>query len=178
MPRAKTIEEKVAERTAQINAEQQGTPQVRKTTDRASRRQRGVFNGTTGKLKISEEARNKLEEAGWHLHIFNDTPGRVEEALTAGYEFVTTEEIGSAVNTVVSRNTDLSDKVRFLVGVSEEGDGMYAYLMKIKKEYFEEDQEDLQKRNDRVDEAIKSARNVKPGTSSEGFYDGGIKYKT
>ena len=43
-----------------------------------------------------------------------------------------------------------------------------------------EDQAEIQKRNDRVDDAIRGGVNVKDGTSSEGFYTpkGGISYKT
>ena len=77
-------------------------------------------------------------------------------------------------------NTDLGDKVRYLVGVAEKGDGLYAYLMKIRNEWWEEDQEEMQKRNDLVDDAIRGGTNVKAGTSSDGFYTPreGIKYKT
>ena len=75
-------------------------------------------------------------------------------------------------------NTDLGDKVRYLVGTSEKGDGLYAYLLKIKEEWWLEDQEEMQKRNDLVDDAIRSGKNVKPGSSADGFYDAGINYKT
>lgn len=52
--------------------------------------------------------------------------------------------------------------------------------MKIKQEWWEEDQEEMQKRNDLVDDAIRGGTNVKAGTSAEGFYTPreGIKYKT
>jgi len=53
-------------------------------------------------------------------------------------------------------------------------------LLKTKQEWHEEDQRELQKRNDRVDAAIRGGVNVKDGTSSDGFYTpkGGINYKT
>ena len=175
MPKALTPAEKreriVAAKEAEIGQE----GQVRTTTDRGTRRTRNVFNGTVGKLTINPEIIKQLDEAGWHLHIFNDTPGRIEEALSAGYEFVTQEEIGSAVTSVVSRNTALDGKVKYLVGASEEGNGMYAYLMKTRKEYYEEDQEQLQKRNDYIDNQIRSGRAAAAGDSSEGFYNAGIK---
>lgn len=177
MPRALTIEEKKAKILNAKAADKGEIPSVvRVATDRSTRRTRGVFNGTMGKLQVPAEARARLEEAGWHLHIFNDTPGRIEEALQAGYEFVTPEEIGSAVTSVVSKNTALDDKVRYLVGTSEKGDGMYAYLMKTQTEYYEEDHGQLQKRNDYIDQQIKSGKNVAAGSSSEGFYNAGIKF--
>ena len=177
MPKALTPAEKEAKVLNARAAERGEVPSVRVSTERASRRERGVFNGTQGKLQVSAQARQRLEEAGWHLHIFNDTPGRVEEALSAGYEFVTSEEIGSTVSTVVSRNTSLDDKIKYLVGTSEEGNGMYAYLMKTKKEYWEEDQAQIQKRNDFVDAQIRSGKTVAAGESSTGFYDAGINLK-
>lgn len=175
MPKALTPAEKrdriVAAKEAEIGQE----GQVRTTTDRGTRRTRNVFNGTMGKLSINQDTINQVDEAGWHLHIFNDTPGRIEEALSAGYEFVTPEEIGSAVTGVVSRNTALDGKIKYLVGSSEEGNGMYAYLMKTRKEYFEEDSEQLQKRNDYIDTQIRSGKAAASGDSSEGFYPSGIK---
>ena len=177
MAKALTPEQKrdriVAAKEAEIGQE----AQVRTTTDRGTRRTRNVFNGTVGKLTINPEIIKQLDEAGWHLHIFNDTPGRIEEALSAGYEFVTQEEIGSAVTSVVSRNTALDGKVKYLVGASEEGNGMYAYLMKTRKEYYEEDQEQLQKRNDYIDSQIRNGRATSAGDSSEGFYNAGISMK-
>lgn len=177
MPKALTVAQKEAKILNARAAKRGEVPAVRTTTDRVVRRERGVFNGTQGKLKINDSARQRLEEAGWHLHIFNDTPGRVEEALSAGYEFVTSEEIGSNVATVVSRNTSLEDKIKYLVGTSEEGNGMYAYLMKTKQEYWEEDQAQTQKRNDFTDAQIKSGKTLAQGQSSEGFYDAGISMK-
>lgn len=149
--------------------------QVRATSERASGgRKRNTFNGTEGKLAIGH-----LVE-GYHLHILNDSPGRIQQALDGGWEFVTPEEVGGTKENVVSRNTDLGDKVRFLVGRSEDGQPLYAYLMKIKQEWWEEDQATLQKKNNMVDEAIRSGKNVRAGDSADGFYSpkNGIQYET
>ena len=175
MAKALTPEQKRDRIVAAKEAEMGQEGQVRTVTERGTRRTRNVFNGTVGKLTINQEVVKQMDEAGWHLHIFNDTPGRIEEALQAGYEFVTPEEIGSAVTSVVSRNTALDDKVKYLVGASEEGNGMYAYLMKTRKEYYLEDQEQIQKRNDYIDNQIRSGKATASGDSSEGFYNAGIK---
>ena len=137
-------------------------------------RVRNVFNATQAKLTVNHEI------PGYHLHIFNDEPGRIQTALDGGYEFVSPDEVGGVKDSVVSGNTDLGDKVRYLVGSSEKGDGLYAYLMKIKQEWYDEDQAEIQKRNDLVDDAIRGGRNTKEGTSADGFYTPreGIKYKT
>ena len=163
MAQAKTIEQKREEAL------------TRNANERTSReRVRNVFNGTQAKLTVNNQI------PGYHMHIFNDEPGRIQTAIDGGWEFVTPDEVGGVKDSVTSGNTDLGDKVRFLVGTSEKGDGLYAYLMKIKEEWWQEDQAEIQKRNDRVDDAIRGGVNVKDGTSSEGFYTpkGGISYKT
>lgn len=167
MPRALTVEEKVAK----VEAARNPVKQVRTTSERA---RRGVFNGTQQKLTVQGDIE------GYHMHIFNDIAGRIEEALSAGYEFVSPTEIGGTSVNVVSRNTDLGDKVRFQVGKDDNGGPLYAYLLKIRQEWFDEDQGITQERNDLVDEAIRSGKNTKGGTSPDGFYTPkeGIKYKT
>lgn len=163
MAQAKTIEQKREEALTR-------TANERPTRERV----RNVFNGTQAKLTVNNQI------PGYHMHIFNDEPGRIQTAVDGGWEFVTPDEVGGVKDSVTSGNTDLGDKVRFLVGTSEKGDGLYAYLMKIKEEWWEEDQAEIQKRNDRVDDAIRGGVNVASGTSAEGFYTpkGGISYKT
>ena len=163
MTQAKTIEQKREEALTR-------TANERPTRERV----RNVFNGTQAKLTVNNQI------PGYHMHIFNDEPGRIQTAIDGGWEFVTPDEVGGVKDSVTSGNTDLGDKVRFLVGTSEKGDGLYAYLMKIKEEWWEEDQAEIQKRNDRVDDAIRGGVNTKTGTSAEGFYTPreGIKYKT
>lgn len=169
MPAPLTMEQKIERAEAKLAAKQQD--QVRTSADRPQRTQRGAFNGTEGKLKVA----HGIE--GYHLHILNDTPGRIQTALDNGYEFVTPEEVGGVSTNVVSRNTDLGDKVRYLVGRDESGGAMYAYLMKIRLEWYEEDQAALQRRSDMVDEAIRAGKVTKDGHNTEGFYSpkGGIK---
>lgn len=163
MAKALTIEEK---------KEQALTRNVNERPTRE--RVRNVFNGTQAKLTVNHQI------PGYKLHIFNDEPGRIQTAIDGGWEFVQPQEVGGTKDSVTSGNTDLGDKVRFLVGTSEKGDGLYAYLLKIKQEWWEEDQNETQKRNDRVDDAIRGGVNVKDGTSADGFYTPreGIKYKT
>jgi len=171
MAKALTIEEKVAKSEGRLERmrEEQASGVV------PTRKKRGVFNGTEVKLKVGKDI------PGYHLHIMNDTPGRIQEALDGGYEFCTPDEVGGVVERVTSTNTDVSDRVRYLVGTDASGGPMYAYLMKIRQEWYEEDQDDLQERNNKIDAAIRSGQNTKDGTSSEGFYTPKgtkIQYKT
>lgn len=167
-PAALTMEEKIAK------VEAKKAEQVRSASDRPSRKQRGAFNGTEGKLKVGHGI------DGFHLHIFNDIPGRLQTAQDNGYEFVAPAEVGGVTSNVVSRNTDIGDKVRYLVGKDEAGGPMYAYLMKQRLEWYEEDQAALQRRSDLVDDAIRNGKVTADGHSAEGFYSpsGGIKLQS
>ena len=137
---------------------------IRAESQRGTRTKRASFNGTEGKLRIGHQI------DGYHLHIFNDTPGRIDQALNVGYEFVSPDEVGGTAVNVVSRNTDIGDKVRFMVGTAENNEPLYAYLMKIRQEFYDEDQESLQAKNDQIDEAIRGGRLTGDGHSTEGFY--------
>ena len=179
-PAALTMEQKIerAEVKKSMREEIQETPnqseQVRSTTDRPSRKSRGSFSGTESKLRV-----NRTIE-GYHLHILNDVPGRLQTAIDNGYEFVTPEEVGGVSSSVVSRNTDIGDKVRYLVGRDDAGGPLYAYLMKQHMDWYLEDQAKIQNKNDMVDDAIRRGTNSKEGYSPDGFYSpkGGIKLQT
>ena len=151
----------------EIKKETKAVPAESTKVERPRERKRGVFNGTQGKLQVGATI------PGFHLHIFNDTPGRIQAATENGYEFVHPNEVGGVMENVTSRNTDIGDKVRFLVGAGEKGEPMYAYLMKIKEEWWEEDQRQLQERNDKTDAAIRGGKI--DGVYNTGFYNAGIK---
>ena len=161
MPAALTLEEKKVKAEARLEAKQEPVVAVDQP--------QSAFNGTVGKLAVD------FNIPGYHGYIFNDTPGRIQNALNSGYEFVTPDEVGGIGENVVSRNTDIGDKVRFLVGV-DNGQPLYGYLMKIKQEWWDNNQKALQRRNNMIDEAI---RNPTPQGGEKGkFYDGGTKMDT
>jgi len=100
---------------------------------------------------------------GYHLHWINDYAGRVIQATQGGYEFVTEEEamvnsfsLGSASD--LNGNTDMGSRVSVVVGKNEDGTALRAYLMKIRNEWFVEDQAVAQERVDAVDGQIKRGR--------------------
>jgi hypothetical protein len=136
--------------------------------DGATRRRRNVFNGTEPKLGVRSQI------LGYHLRIFTDSNSRIQEALDSGYEFVKADEVGGVSENVVSRNGDLGEKVRFLVNPRALGNEQYGYLMKIRNEWFEEDQDALQQKNNRIDASIRKGKVM---GDNPGFYSpqGGIK---
>lgn len=77
----------------------------------------------------------------------NDTDGRIARFRAAGYEFVE-HEVG-----VGQRTTDSAKGVE--KGWSKDvGQGITAYLMRIKREWFEEDQAAKQANVDRSEESL------------------------
>jgi len=151
MPRAKTIEEKRDEALQEVAQRRQSAYEPTTASNGATRRKRGVFNGTKGKLSVDANI------PGYHLHIMNDDKTRIQDALDGGYLFVKPEEVEGLSDNVVARNGDLGDsRIRFLVGSKDKGEPMYGYLMKIQQEWFEEDQAELQAKNDKIDSAIRN----------------------
>ena len=153
---------KQAERNA--FAEPTATP----ASDGATRKRRNTFNGTEAKLSVRQQI------PGYHLHVLTDAGSRIQEAMDSGYEFVRPEEVGGVSENVVSRNGDLGERIRYLVNPRAQGTEQYGYLMKIRQEWYEEDQAELQAKNNRIDASI---RNGKITGDNSAFYQptGGIK---
>lgn len=73
---------------------------------------------------------------GYHLHWIADYPGRLEEAEDNGYEFVTAGEVK------LSRDNDSAgERVSRISGSHDSGKPLTLHLMKIKQEWYEENQE-------------------------------------
>ena len=164
IPAALTYEEKV--QRARAKQAEREMPAV--AEDGATRKRRNVFNGTEAKISV----RNQID--GYHLHVFTDAGGRIQEAMDSGYEFVTPAEVGGVSENVVSRNGDLGERIRYLVNPHAQGSEQFGYLMKIRQEWFEQDQAELQAKNTRIDTAI---RKGKITGEAPGFYvpQNGIK---
>ncbi len=118
-------------------------PTTREETGRAARIPLG-----TARLKLDYPKR-----PGYHRHWFNDTGGRIHDALAAGYAHV--EERLDGRDMKVSRR----------VGVNEDGSPKMGYLMEIRQEFHDEDQAAKQGVIDETEAAI--TRDVEPG---EGTY--------
>lgn len=100
---------------------------------------------------------------GYHLHWINDYAGRIPQAQQGGYEFVNESEamvnnfsLGTASD--LSGSTDMGSRVSVVVGKNEDGTALRAYLMKIRNEWFVEDQAVAQERVDAVSNQIERGR--------------------
>lgn len=127
----------------------------------------------------------KLEVAdipGFHLHWFNSDPSRLQRALDGGYEFVDEREV--KINNVslggdsaVSGSTDMGSRVSVVSGQELGKDGQPArlILMKIKQEWWEEDQAVIEARNTKVRDALVGgmigAENDRPGDTQHRYVD-------
>lgn len=84
---------------------------------------------------------------GYHRRWINDHGARIANAERGGYQFVEDED---EIN-----ETGRGAKRFVTVGTKEDGTPLKAYLMEIRQEFFDQDQQAKQSKNDEVDAAIK-----------------------
>lgn len=113
------------------------------------------------------------EIPGYHLHWMRGDAGRIAQAQRAGYEFVNHDEVnvtntGLADDAGESGNTDLGTRVSVIAGRESGPDGQPGrlYLMKIRQEFWEEDQQLLEDRNESIAAALRGGKI--PGTEQDG----------
>jgi len=115
-------------------------------------------------LSLPKGKLNARELPGFHL-CWVDEP-KMHEFLDADYEFVNASDYGAA------EESDGGDtRIKRVHGRNEAG-GVYSYLMKIKEEWYQEDQAIIQEYCDKVDDAILG------GDESRGERDGDAKGRT
>lgn len=107
--------------------------------DKRTRAGREVTRSTTAgrPARIPVGSGNKLEFEGkdpaYMYRVVNDVPGRLDMFLQAGYEFDTTAERVADKGAAEGTNIDTRKMVN-------SGAGIKSYLMRIPKEYYNEDQ--------------------------------------
>lgn len=84
----------------------------------------------------------------------NDIHGRIEKFKQAGYEFVESASVGDEVVDGTHAQAGVVSK--------DMGKGVTAYLMRQRKEYFEEDQKAKQAIVDRTEESMRRTKSNKP----------------
>lgn len=102
--------------------------------------------------------RNKLtvqgQEPGYQYRIVNDDGDRIRMMEEVGYELVTDKSIKVGDKRVAVPAAEGSP-VKVAVGKGENGSPQYAYVMRIKKEWFEEDQKAKQASIDEAEKQMK-----------------------
>lgn len=97
------------------------------------------------------------KDPNFHYRIVNDTGSRIHAFQQAGYELVTDDDIVVGESRVSSAG-ELGSAKRII-----SNDGTTSFLMRIKKEYYDEDQKVKQ---DKIDELERSMKDEK----SQDFY--------
>lgn len=126
------------------------------TTGRTSgERQRIPMSVPVQKLSVPEIP-------GFHLHWMRGDRARIQQALRGGYEFVAPSEVdilnaGIGTSTAISGNTDMGDRVSVASGddISDDGQTGRLYLMKIRLDWYVEDQKHLEARNEQIAAALR-----------------------
>jgi hypothetical protein len=119
---------------------------------------------------------------GYHLHWFLSTPERLQRAIDGGYEFAEEREV--KINNVslggdsaISGSTDMGSRVSVVSGqeVGKDGQPTRLVLMKIKQEWWDEDQSAVEARNTKVRDALLGgmigAENDRPGDAQHRYVD-------
>jgi len=137
-----------------MNEKKRGRP-PKKNVER--RRKKNVYG--RGRYKLTTP-----EIQGYMTRWANDDGVRIQ-ALTEqdDYDFVLKSEISNEVGDPdIEGNSDMGSQVRRIVGTKENGEPLYAYLLKIRKEFYEENQKEKQDEIDEVERQIKRGQFKQP----------------
>ena len=104
--------------------------------------------------------RSKLEvkdqDPAYMYRWINDVGGRVLDAQNGGYEFVTDAKVGEG--DIANRNASAGNRVSRVVGTTDRGNAITAYLMRIRKEFYQDDQAAKKRQLDELDKALKAGQ--------------------
>jgi hypothetical protein len=119
----------------------------------------GLGSYPNGKCKTFGAHRTKLQVEdkikGYVLRWFNDVDGRVQRAQDGGYEFVDPKEVPRLGQGALHQdNSDVNSKVSKVVSRGKQVP-IRAYLMKIKEEWYNEDQKKKEQVNQQIDDALR-----------------------
>jgi len=99
---------------------------------------------------------------GYHLHWFRGDAERIQRAISGGYEFVNQRDVrlnatSLGGDSAESGNTDMGSQVSKVSGeeIGKDGQPVRLILMKIKQEWYEEDQKLVDARNEQVAAALR-----------------------
>lgn len=111
----------------------------------ANARNTGVTVKNRVPMSIPTLKLQAAEIPGFHLHWMSGTQGRISQALRAGYQFVSPEEVNLTNPDIAgafgaTNSSDLGTRVSALAGGEADGQAARLYLMKLPEEFWQEDQ--------------------------------------
>lgn len=102
---------------------------------------------------------------GFHLHWMLGTQERLNQALKAGYQFVDQGEVevnnrGLADSSTDDGSTDLGSRVTVVAGgdTSSDGQPVSLVLMKLRLEWWNDDQKKLEEKSDQLAASLRSGK--------------------
>lgn len=105
------------------------------------------------------------EIPGFHCHWMLGTAQRLHQAKRAGYVFVEPDEVdlnyrGLADDASIGGGTDMGSLVSVVAGgdVDRNGQAVRLVLMKLKQEWWDEDQKSREKSSDALIDALRAGR--------------------
>ena len=113
------------------------------------------FGGLRLKLQLSKEDMKGFKDRKMVIRWFNDDPGRVERAQGAGYNFVKPEHalsLGQGALHLDGKDPESNARISQVVNRSDPI--TRAYLMEIKKKFYDADQAAKETINQKVDDAL------------------------
>lgn len=122
-------------------------------------------------LGVPRMKMNAPQRPGYVRRWVNDDVGRLDAAQQGGYEFVTGESTSEGGAT-----DGMGTKISRVVGSRDNGQPITAYLMEIKQEWYDEDQQAKNRKIDENEAAIKvgSDSQGKPGVDGRYIPESGI----
>lgn len=157
-------------------------PLAQKEASPADKPAMRVTSATRIPMSLPKQQLEVATIPGYQCQWFADRPGRISRAIAGGYEWVTPEEVsinnfGLAADLLKDGNTDLGSRISIHGGVAEDGSSQRLYLMKIRQEWYDEDQKVTADRNEQVAASLRGGK-VGAGDpkGGENPMDAGLRY--
>ena len=130
----------------------------REEATREERRQRTPLGVMRKKLNLDRKTSDMLDRKGLVPRMINDINHgeRIRDAIEGGYDFVSSD--GDMIMGDTKTKKELNMRIKKRVGKNTDGSPMFAYLMAIRKEWYEEDQIKKEETNKMVDIAIQGGK--------------------
>ena len=127
---------------------------TRKERTAEERRRRQPLGTLRKQMSLDTKTMQLIEKESLVPRWINDEDNglRIHNAIEGGYDFISSN--GEVIVGDSTKKEDLNRRIKKQVGTHKDGSSKYAYLMGIKREFYEEDQQKKEEINRMVDDAI------------------------
>ena len=149
------------------------SPDMRRKENRDKRQERVPLGTLRSKMTIPT---GLIDEKNYQGRWVVDRPGRLEAAEQGGYAFVKDASMTIPVGEGTDGRDAMSTSICRTVGTHEGGKVMKAYLMKIRRDWYEADQKKKQVEVNKTDQAIQEGQIARQPGDKRYIGSQGIKY--